>query len=272
MNWKFWTWGDNRPKAPLQLETYQPTSALRAPSTAQRIEPIPHPIPRAQPVATIPNEVEDDEDEEDVDDEDGDEEEDDVAFPEFTQLSSFKTLNVPESYVKLALSLGCATPNIVRAKLERYFVEQIIPIADREDVLGWLNDRLDYINADYWYWRPLRAQDELMKTSWGEDEYDSDDPDCRIYDRQIPTRVLERVAKLIAEFGNNLHFYVSDFTGYDHNESLRADCFIMVFPANHTPEIYEDDENFYFIFDTWSKPGYEDAPKANQPLIANLPV
>ncbi|MCX6714807.1 MAG: hypothetical protein NTX72_03260 [Candidatus Uhrbacteria bacterium] len=280
MNWRFWTWGDNR-KAPLQLEAYQPTSALRAPSTTQHTEPVHHPIPRVQSVATIRDAVDDDEpetdeDEENVDDDEEEEEEetveDNLPFPKFTVPVKNVTVPGTEANTALAMSIGCATPEQVYPKLVNYFNQEQIGVAESKDVIDWLTENMYFDDSSGWYWRPLRSFDRMNEQEWGNDDYDSNDWSSRLYDEPVPTRVLERVAKIIAAFGNNVRFYISDFPrcDYDCAEHCKgSDIFIMVFPASFTPNGEDKEEDFFYVFDTWAKPSYEDPPK---PLIANLPV
>lgn len=272
MSWKFWE--NKKPDVSTKASPIIHPSAIRSSEESEdsvQAQPIPQRIHTPDRSQETENVDDDDEEEDQVEEDEGenDESDEDVAFPSFEVPSKIVTYPDAEASTAIAIAIGCATPEQVYAKLANYFKEQQISIAQSEDVVSWCSDNLQFIDSEGFFWRPLRPFDVLNEQKWGhddEEDYDSSDWKSRMYDLPIPTRVLERVAKIIATFGSNVRFYVSDFADVDYKNlgvNGRADIFIMVFPANFTPDFDDEGEDFFYVFDTWSKPGYEDTPKAN---------
>lgn len=245
MNWKFWTWGEPRIQ-PREQETFQSPPILREdPDVKPALSTSKPLIPIQQPVLDDPE-----------DDEEADEA---LPLPNFQVPAFTKNSPVPDAYTILTTCIGFATPEMTEAKLNDFFRREQIGIATCADVREWLTDNLDNIDSYSWYWRPLRQKDEMIQTYWGnaeQNEYDSDEWACRIYDKPIPERVLRRIKQMIDEFGDTIRFFVSDFEDHDYQDRESADIFIMAFPSNYTPDS-DEEEDFFFVFDTWSKPGYD---------------
>ena len=70
----------------------------------------------------------------------------------------------------------------------------------------------------------------------------------RVNDKLIPLHALEKLKLIENEFGNQVSFYVSDYT------SDVPDPFIMVVPKNINTNV--DVKDYIIIFDMWDEPGF----------------
>lgn len=255
-------WWFNTAKKPAEeKEPVVHPSAIRQrsePARAEQAQVIPQP-PHIQDPSFYEAENANDELDQNEDEDPDDDTDEPTSFPVFQVPNKNVIYPGTEAATKLAMSIGCATPEQVYAKLTNFFQQEQIAIAKSEDVVDWLTDNMN--EDEGWYWRPLRSFDMMNEQAWGHKDFDSAQWTSRLYDLPIPSRVLKRVAKMIAEFGTNIRFFVSDFADCDYDalrKDDRGDIFIMVFPANFSPDCDDEDEDFFYVFDTWRKPCYED--------------
>ncbi len=160
------------------------------------------------------------------------------------------------SYEEVAQSLGFFPAELTRAQLLEFFEDEGIKLYDYDQVCAWMTKKKVEAKAENWCWRALREKDVIEGYRWGWDDetrrnndgfYSSKDWGCRPYERLVPMRALEKVAKIEAKFGDRVKFLVSDYV------SPNADPFIMVRPAMCDSGTSAE---YNLIFDVWDEPGF----------------
>jgi len=164
----------------------------------------------------------------------------------------------PDEYLTLAASIGMDSPNIIKARLERYLAlngwvvypydrvmaylqqladrEQLNPIVNLPDD-GWTRPMPSRVVP---YWAPLRKKDarsNMRKPGRTEMEPAVVAP---VYERDVPKHALEKVQALERDLGEGpLAFFVSDYA------SVRPDPFLLVLAGDGK-----------YVIDVWDEPGW----------------
>ena len=157
--------------------------------------------------------------------------------------SGYENLVVPETnslvgYLELAEDIGYCPPELLMGLLHNFIRQNKIKTYKYEEVDKWLINKAKGKN---WYWRPLREKDKLDSFS---------NISCEIYDKLIPFHALKKLKIIGEEFGDQVSFFVSDYT------SEMPDPFVMVVPKNVNKNV--ELESFIIIFDMWDEPGFGD--------------
>jgi len=153
-------------------------------------------------------------------------------------------LVIPETnslvdYLDLAEDVAYCPPELLRGLLYNFLRQKRIKIYKYDEVDKWLVKKAKESEVVNWYWRPLRIKDKLEKNN---------SLSCEVYDKLIPLHALEKLKLIENEFGNQVSFYVSDYT------SDVPDPFIMVVPKNINTNV--DVKDYIIIFDMWDEPGF----------------
>jgi len=160
-------------------------------------------------------------------------------------------------YDEVAQSVGFVPAELVRVRLLEFFEQEGIELYDYDQVKAWLAEKKKQAKAKHWCWRAFREKDIITsyiwgysreKRTWSDGFYSSTGKrwECRPYDRLVPLHALQKVAKIEAEFGDSVKFFVSDYAAPD------VDPFIMVRPTMCDSGGHQ----YHLVFDVWDEPGF----------------
>jgi len=167
-------------------------------------------------------------------------------LPEADQTSEMDT------YIEVAKELGFSPDQLIEERLNRYFLEQNIPLYNYDNVDRYLMTLARREN-EVWKWKPLREKDHLLgnwqitgRNDKGEEVdsggHGSYHKTYHPYDKAVPLHILQRVKKIEDYFLDiDLKFFVSDYS------APKPDPFIMVTALINVPQK---------IFGVWDEPAF----------------
>ena len=148
-----------------------------------------------------------------------------------------------EDYTELAKALDFMPAQLLQTLLLNFMSLHHIPRFNYDQVYHYLA-RIAERENKIWIWRPLRERDKTDKFHifggiGGHGDYENDSTHRR-YDKAVPIHILKQVKTIQDEFGDQVGFFVSDYT------VPVPDPFIMVTAAGV--------ENI--IFGVWDEPAF----------------
>lgn len=152
------------------------------------------------------------------------------------------------AYERTCKAIGFEPAALLEARVLSFFKEKGIRIFDYAEVSAYMKQKAE-AKKKIWHWRPLRAVDGIMGWQWESfdsysrllhDYYNSKNWNCRPYSREVPLRVLATVEQIHGEFGDQVKFFVTDYS------VPRPDPFIAVV-ALDMPRL---------VFDYWDEPDF----------------
>lgn len=168
-----------------------------------------------------------------------------------------------ESYSNLCAEIDFYPPQLFKKQFLAFCIKENIPIYDLAKVTKYLcfkaNEESNKLNTiSYgdevvWVWKPLRKKDSnlpsfksaLMSNYKFPSDYHGSfgDPCPRntLYDKLVPSFILNRVKKIENKFGDIPKFFVSDY------QAIKPDPFIMVTMKGLKESI---------VFGVWDEPGF----------------
>jgi hypothetical protein len=165
------------------------------------------------------------------------------------------SLETQKLYMEEAEKLGFKPSALIHSQLIQFCELEAIKIYRYSEVDKWLRYKIqEEPNKTFWCWRPLRNKDIMENKIWGVDGwgmgckhgfYTSKSPYCTPYPNLVPLKTLNLVSKLENRFGDDIKFFVSDYS------SEKPDPFIMALI-----NINDGGSKNCVIFDCWDEPGF----------------
>jgi hypothetical protein len=160
-----------------------------------------------------------------------------------------------DEYIQLANETGVYIGDVWVERLKAFLVKNDISVFNLQEVCTYMDAKakMDASNNGGWRWLPYRGKDRIGRGfgSWNSRSSDWYHANHPIYDKLIPKQALKKVALISKEFGEQVNFFVTDYTP---KPGLLADPFLMVVVPLSSERLSTGEGRF--VIDFWDEPGF----------------